>query len=365
MNQTKDISFDIAGALIDLRKETKAWATTFLRSAEAIRAMLGKVKTTVKTVEKQAKRTVAGFDKLTRLDGPDTTVTTTVTKEEGAMETIRNAFSGLIENVKNAFGSLWEKGKEILGSLTGGFGGIQAGISAVVSLLKGDKSVATWLGLFSSGVSATGNKLGVLSGILTNLKAAFSGVGSTAGRVWNGINALWGGVSLLVSDKLVTPVGIGIKSVVNLLITLVNAGLTAVVTAANALSETLNAFSVKIPPWVPVLGGKTLGFQLPVFSVPTIPYLAQGAVLPANKPFMAMVGDQKHGTNIEAPLTTIQEAVASVMGDQATAMMAGFETLAAQQREILGAILNIEIGDDVIGNAAARYNHRIAIRRGG
>jgi len=96
-----------------------------------------------------------------------------------------------------------------------------------------------------------------------------------------------------------------------------------------------------------------------------IPYLAQGAVLPANKPFMAMVGDQKHGTNIEAPLTTIQEAVASVMGDQATAMMAGFETLAAQQREILGAILNIEIGDDVIGNAAARYNHRIAIRRGG
>lgn len=37
--------------------------------------------------------------------------------------------------------------------------------------------------------------------------------------------------------------------------------------------------------------------------------LAQGAVLPANKPFLAMVGDQKKGTNVEAPLTTIVEAM--------------------------------------------------------
>lgn len=40
-----------------------------------------------------------------------------------------------------------------------------------------------------------------------------------------------------------------------------------------------------------------------------VPKLARGAVLPANKPFLAMVGDQKHGTNIEAPLETIVEAM--------------------------------------------------------
>ena len=39
-----------------------------------------------------------------------------------------------------------------------------------------------------------------------------------------------------------------------------------------------------------------------------LPLLAQGAVLPPNKPFMAIVGDQKHGTNIEAPLQTIVDA---------------------------------------------------------
>ena len=45
----------------------------------------------------------------------------------------------------------------------------------------------------------------------------------------------------------------------------------------------------------------------------TPPGLAQGAVLPPNKPFMAIVGDQKSGTNVEAPLSTIQQAVADVM----------------------------------------------------
>lgn len=39
-----------------------------------------------------------------------------------------------------------------------------------------------------------------------------------------------------------------------------------------------------------------------------VPALAEGAVLPPNKPFYAMVGDQKHGTNIETPLKTMRQA---------------------------------------------------------
>ena len=55
-------------------------------------------------------------------------------------------------------------------------------------------------------------------------------------------------------------------------------------------------------------------------SVPTksigdysIPKLAQGAVIPPNREFLAVLGDQKHGTNIEAPLDTIKQAVSEVM----------------------------------------------------
>lgn len=109
------------------------------------------------------------------------------------------------------------------------------------------------------------------------------------------------------------------------------------------------------PEIIRMVGGKA------VITPLDIPYLAQGAVLPANKPFMAMVGDQKHGTNIEAPLATIQEAVATVMDDHIGAMLAGFEAVvqAIQDKNMV-----VAIGDSEIGEAAARYSRRIALRRG-
>ena len=100
-------------------------------------------------------------------------------------------------------------------------------------------------------------------------------------------------------------------------------------------------------------------------SAPQIPYLAKGAVLPAGKPFLAMVGDQHHGTNIEAPLSTIQEAVALVMEDQTEAILQGFTASVQVQREILQAVLGIHIGDDMIGRAVSRYQQKMAVMRGG
>lgn len=47
------------------------------------------------------------------------------------------------------------------------------------------------------------------------------------------------------------------------------------------------------------------GLDLP--NVPTIPYLATGAIIPPNAPFFAMLGDQKNGTNLEAPEGLIRQ----------------------------------------------------------
>ena len=41
--------------------------------------------------------------------------------------------------------------------------------------------------------------------------------------------------------------------------------------------------------------------------------MASGGVLPPNKPFLAMLGDQKHGTNVEAPLDTIVDAMKTAL----------------------------------------------------
>ena len=49
-----------------------------------------------------------------------------------------------------------------------------------------------------------------------------------------------------------------------------------------------------------------------------IPMLANGGVIPANNPFLAVLGDQTSGVNVDAPVTVIQEAVRNVVNDPGT-----------------------------------------------
>ena len=59
---------------------------------------------------------------------------------------------------------------------------------------------------------------------------------------------------------------------------------------------------------IPFLG--TFGGQeIRPFTIPNIPYLAQGAVIPPNREFLAVLGDQKQGNNIEAPESLIRRIV--------------------------------------------------------
>ena len=57
---------------------------------------------------------------------------------------------------------------------------------------------------------------------------------------------------------------------------------------------------------VPSMGSITTSIR---HNASSIAALAKGGVIPPNKPFLAMLGDQKKGTNIEAPLDTITQAL--------------------------------------------------------
>lgn len=96
-----------------------------------------------------------------------------------------------------------------------------------------------------------------------------------------------------------------------------------------------------------------------------VPALASGAVIPPNRAFLALLGDQHSGTNIEAPLATIEQAVAGVMADLQAGQMAGFETLAALLRELVQAVYGIELTDEMVGRAAQRWTRRSNLRLGG
>lgn len=75
---------------------------------------------------------------------------------------------------------------------------------------------------------------------------------------------------------------------------------------------------------------------------PSVPALARGAVLPANKPFLAMVGDQRNGTNIEAPLETIKQALSEVMTQQNWDVNVEFRGELAALARILAPVITKE-----------------------
>lgn len=154
------------------------------------------------------------------------------------------------------------------------------------------------------------------------------------------------------------------RTAVNNIINFFNTMLRGITSGINNLITALNRISISIPDWVPELGGSTFGINLPSVRTPQIPLLAKGAVLPANRPFMAVVGDQRHGTNIEAPLETIQQAVALVMEDVAAGQTAGQEAVVGILGQILEAVLGISIGDGDIAMAVDRYNSRRAVIAG-
>lgn len=182
---------------------------------------------------------------------------------------------------------------------------------------------------------------------------------------WQAIKDALGNAWAWFRQTVVDPLLNGAKGMINGIIGFINGMIAGIVRGVNAVIGVLNKLRFAVPDWVPGIGGMTLGFHLNPVTAPQIPYLARGAVLPANKPFMAVVGDQRHGTNIEAPLTTIQEAVRMELGELAVALQAGLQALLAENRQLRRTVEAIELGDGVIGQAAARYSHRQAVMRGG
>ena len=145
----------------------------------------------------------------------------------------------------------------------------------------------------------------IFDGILGYVKGVFSGDWEA---VWESVVEVFSGIW----DGMVAC----LRSPINGFLSLINAMIYSVVDRLNAVIDMINKLRFNIPDWVPEIGGTTFGFNIAPIQTSPIPYLAQGAVLPANKPFLAMVGDQKHGTNVEAPLATIQEALANVLAQQ-------------------------------------------------
>lgn len=132
----------------------------------------------------------------------------------------------------------------------------------------------------------------MLNGIITFLNGVFSGNWKQA---WEGLMQFVKGIGTTIAGIF--------ASVINVIIR-----------ALNWMISQINRISIKIPDWVPGIGGRTYGPNIPTIAEIPVPHLAEGAVIPPNREFMAVLGDQKHGTNIEAPADLIRQIVREELG---------------------------------------------------
>ena len=146
-----------------------------------------------------------------------------------------------------------------------------------------------------------------IRGIIQFLIGVFSGDWE---RAWNGITRVFDGIAGVIKGIVDGIIGVimgivdGVKDAISAINDLAGKKSSLKSGAGNRfLSSSFSASKFRSAP-------STLyaSPEFEAFRTTPIPKLATGAVIPANREFLAVLGDQKHGTNIEAPLDTIEQA---------------------------------------------------------
>lgn len=125
-------------------------------------------------------------------------------------------------------------------------------------------------------------------------------------------------------------------------------------TMINWIVGGLNKISFDIPSWVPLIGGKKFGFNIPEakFGRVSIPRLAEGAVIPANKEFLAVLGDQKRGTNIEAPAELIKQMVREALAENGSQTTTREEHYYLNETELMSIMYRLVKGGERLGGGS-------------
>lgn len=237
----------------------------------------------------------------------------------------------------------WDKIKEVAGivasAVVGFFKTMGEGVSMILSDLKETVTgILNAIGTLVSNVISSIVKF-VTSKTREMAEAAtrkISDMKEKTSTLWNGMKAdakeTWENIMTIVGNKVaairdaivnkftsarnrVVEIFGGIRdtirNILNKVIGIVNR---AIGTVNSAIGGIESAFS--FGPWeVPTpFGKKTIGFSATFPRVPTVPYLAKGAVIPPRSEFLAVLGDQKQGNNIETPEALLRRIVREESG---------------------------------------------------
>lgn len=225
---------------------------------------------------------------------------------EELLSGVKVMLQGFIDFFKGIFTGDIELAIKGIGEI---FSGLKTAVFAIVDSLRNMLlSFLDWLdektgGRFH-GIIEFAKK--IITGFFNWVKEAFGNIADSIQQIFEGVITFLSGVFTGDWDKAWEGVKDIFKGFVNLLIGLVESFVNFFVRAINAVIDAANKLSFTAPDW---LGGGTFGINIQRAQELHIPRLAQGAVIPPNREFLAVLGDQKSGTNVEAPISTIEAAV--------------------------------------------------------
>lgn len=162
--------------------------------------------------------------------------------------------------------------------------------------------------------------------LIGNLKQTFSGL----------VTFLDGLINLDI-DKMLSGLKGMVSGALNTVLTIVGSVINLIIRGLNWLIEKINSISFDVPDWVPGIGGKSWGPNIPLVKEWQIPQLAQGAVIPPNREFLAVLGDQRSGTNIETPLATMVQAFKQALAE--SGYSGSSEAYLVLDRDVVGRVV--------------------------
>ena len=181
-----------------------------------------------------------------------TTVNTVWNAIKSTISTVINTISTIIStalnSIKTTFSTIWNS--------------IKTTVTTTINSVK--STISTVMGSIQTGISTA------LSSIKTNWSNMWTNMKTTVLNIFNGI---WS----------------SIKGVINSIIGGIESMANAVIKGINGMIKALNNLSFDVPDWVPEIGGKTFGFNIPTISSISIPRLATGGVV--DQATVAMIGE--------------------------------------------------------------------------
>lgn len=234
-------------------------------------------------------------------------VTASTWFEEKVIQPIVKFFSGLFDDVKELFVKLWDDIKEVWGTVSGWFD---------------EKVIQPLIDFFAP--------------IVENIGGFFSGL-------WDDIKEIWETVAGWFDENVIGPVkkawedGLQwisdfAKGIFNGIMEFFEGLINGIIDGLNKLLGFFNTVAAG--------AGKLLDkdwTDIAKINHVSLPRLAQGAVIPPNREFMAVLGDQKSGTNIETPLATMVQAFRQALAEGGYG--GSSEAVLMLDRETLGKVV--------------------------